>query len=302
MTTPDLTVVIVNYNALTHVRRCLDSLIAGTAGVDWEAIVVDNASRERGIERLRADYPQVRVVRRMVNGGFAVGANVGLRAMRAEAALLLNPDTVVQPGAAAALLSYARAHPDVGMVGPRIENPDGSLQLSCRAFPSLWTGLFNRYSLLTRLAPRNRYSSAYLMTDTDHTVTRDVDWLSGAALLIPRRTVERVGLFDERYFFAIEDVDYCRRVHDAGLRVVYHPAAVVTHRIGASSATMPNRIEIARHRGMWRYYRRHLRGGRALDAAVAAGITARCLLRLVLVNGARAARAARPTPASAGRA
>src|SRR5690349_17727558 len=106
MMPPDITVVIVNYNALGHVRRCLDSLAAGAAGLTWEAIVVDNASRERGVEQLRTEYANLRVVRRMVNGGFAVGANVGLRAMRAEAALLLNPDTVVQPGAATELLAY----------------------------------------------------------------------------------------------------------------------------------------------------------------------------------------------------
>jgi N-acetylglucosaminyl-diphospho-decaprenol L-rhamnosyltransferase len=281
---PDLSVVIVNFNALAHVRRCLASLTAGAAGLRWETVVVDNASRELGVEGLAAEFPGVRVLRRARNDGFAVGANAGIRAARADAVLLLNPDTVLRPGAAAELLRLLRSEPGIGAVGPRIENPDGTLQLSCRRFPTLWAGLFNRYSLLTRLWPRNPASSAYLMTDWDHASTRDVDWLSGAALLLSKAALERVGLFDERYFFAVEDVDLCRRLHAAGLRVVYHPAAVVMHRIGASAATVPNRVIVAHHRGMWRYYRTYLRGGPLLDVLAAAGITVRCLVQLLLAN------------------
>lgn len=106
-------------------------------------------------------------------------------------------------------------------------------------------------------------------------------------MMIPKRALARTGPFDEGYFFAIEDVDLCRRMHAAGLRVVYLPGAVVEHRIGASSATLPNRVIVERHRGMWRYYRTHLRGGRALDLVAAAGITTRCLVQLALANGIR---------------
>jgi GT2 family glycosyltransferase len=298
MERPDLSVVIVNYNALAYVQRCLDSLAEGAAGLWWEAVVVDNASREGGVERLAQDYPNARVIRRAANGGFAVGVNAGIAAARADVVLLLNPDTVVRPGALLRMLGYLREHPDIGVLGPRIENPDGTLQLSCRSFPTFWTGLFNRYSLLTRLLPGNRFSARYLLTYWDHASIRDVDWLSGAAMMIPRQTFDRVGRFDEGYFFAIEDVDFCRRVHDAGLRVVYFPDATVMHAIGGSARTAPNRVILARHRGMWRYYRRHLRprGGTvrlALDAVTAAGIAARCAVQLAMVNGARAQRSVR---------
>lgn len=279
----DLSVVIVNYNSLAYVRRCLASLGEGARGLAWEAVVVDNASREPGVEGLPCAFPHVRVLRRACNDGFAAGANAGIRAARADAVFLLNPDTRVMPGAAGTLLRYLRAHPDVGIVAPKLVNPDGSLQLSCRRFPTLWAGLFNRYSLLTRLLPGNRFSTAYLMTDWDHACTRDVDWVSGAAMMISRVALERVGGFDEGYFFAMEDVDLCRRVHDAGLRVVYLPDAVVEHRIGGSSSTVPARALIARHRGMWRYYRRYLRRNPPLDALVAAGITMRCALHLGIV-------------------
>ena len=284
----DLSVVIVNYNALRHARRCLASLDEGAAGLRWEAVVIDNASREPGVEELARDFGRVRVIRRSTNGGFAVGANAGIRAARAGTVFVLNPDTIVRPGAAGAMLRFLREHPDIGVLGPRMENPDGTLQLSCRRFPSFWSALFNRYSLPTRLAPANRLSASYLMTDWDHASTRDVDWLSGAAMMIPKRALERAGMFDEGYFFAIEDVDLCRRMHDAGLRVVYFPEAVVFHRIGASSATLASRVIVEHHRGMWRYYRTHLRGGPLLDALTAAGITARCLAQLALKNGQRA--------------
>lgn len=286
----DLSVVIVNYNSLAYVRRCLISLDEGARGLAWEAVVVDNASREPGVEALPCAFPHVRVLRRARNDGFAAGANAGIRAARADVVFLLNPDTRVMPDAAGTLLRYLRAHPDVGIVAPKLVNPDGSLQLSCRRFPTLWAGLFNRYSLLTRLLPGNRFSTAYLMTDWDHACARDVDWVSGAAMMLAKVALERVGGFDEGYFFAMEDVDLCRRVHNAGLRVVYLPDAVVEHRIGGSSSTVPARALIARHRGMWRYYRRYLRRSPPLDALVAAGIATRCVLHLGLLVALRARR------------
>ncbi len=282
MAAPDVTVVIVNYNSLVDVRRCLASLRDGGArSVSWDAIVVDNASAEPGVAALAGEFEHVKVIRRATNGGFAVGANTGIRAAGAPLVLLLNPDAVVLPGAVAALRDYLAANPDAGIVAPRVEDPDGTLQLSCRRFPTFWAALFNRYSLLTWLLPGNRQSSAYLMTDWDHGSTRDVDWVSGAAMLIPRTALDRVGLFDEGYFFAIEDVDLCRRMHDAGLRVLYHPAATVRHRIGGSSRSAPVRVVLARHRGMWRYYKRHLRGGALLDGLTAAGIALRCGVQLI---------------------
>jgi GT2 family glycosyltransferase len=114
------------------------------------------------------------------------------------------------------------------------------------------------------------------MSDWNHASAGDVDWLSGAAMLLNRAALDRVGLFDERYFFEIEDVDLCRRMHAAGYRVRYFPDAEVTHHIGASSRTARTRVILARHAGMWRYYRTYLRGGPLLDALTGAAIAARC--------------------------
>lgn len=276
----DLSVVILNYNAAADLRRCLASLAAGCAGLRIETIVVDNASPQPGVEAAVAGYPQVRLIRRRRNRGFAVGMNTGLRAARAEATLILNPDTTLAPGAGPALLAAMRADRRIGVLGPRLLNPDGTLQLSCRRFPTLAASLFNRNSLLTRLLPGNRYSRSYLMTDWDHAHPGDVDWLSGAAMLLRRSALRQIGLFDPGYFFEIEDVDLCRRMHDAGYRVVYFPEATVTHRIGASSRTARFRVIRARHAGMWRYYRRYMGGDPALDALIGAVLLLRCAVYL----------------------
>lgn len=287
MALPDLSVVILNYNAAADVHRCLNALPAACAGLAYETVVVDNASPRPGIDRVAAAFPNVRLIRRRTNDGFSVGYNAGIRAAQASYVLILNPDTIAQPQSATTLLAYARAHQEIGVLGPRLINEDGTLQLSCRRYPDLATSLFNRSSLLTRLWPENRISASYLMSDWDHASVADVDWLSGAAMLLQRDRFFALGGFDEGYFFTMEDVDLCRRMHVVGARVVYFPHATIMHRIGRSARTAPNRVILARHQGMWRYYRTYLGGGAARNAAVAAGIAARCGATLLAANGRR---------------
>jgi GT2 family glycosyltransferase len=222
------------------------------------------------------------------NLGFAAGANRGAREASGEAIVLLNPDSEIEADPFAPMLAYLREHDDAGIVAPRLLNPDGSLQLSCRSFPTFSVALFNRYSLLTRLFPRNRYSRQYLLSDWHHDSISDVDWVSGACLMVRRSLFEQIGLLDEGYFMYIEDVDLCQRVHRAGYKVVYLPQTSVIHHIGRSSRTLPSRSIVARHRSMWHYYKKYLRRNRVVDVAVAGGITARCGY-LLLANRLRAA-------------
>ncbi len=277
----DVSVVIVSYNARDFLRRCLTSIYEHTRGPSFEVVVVDNASRDGTPEMVAADFPQVTLLRRSSNAGFATAANEGLQTARGDAFLVLNPDSELTSDILPPMLAYLCEHPDIGILAPKILNEDGSLQLSCRSFPGFDIALFNRHSLATRLLPNNPFSTRYLMSNFDHESVADVDWASGACWLLPRRVFEHVGPLDGGYFWSIEDVDYCQRLHRAGLRVVYFPQATVLHYIGRSSATIPNRSIIARHRGMWRYYRRYLRPagvltGAASDLLVAAGIGARC--------------------------
>ena len=272
----DLSIIIVSYNSREHLRCCLQSLAAHPPGVEHEIIVVDNDSRDGSAPMVAAEFPSVRLSRLARNVGFAAGANHGIRQAGGEAVVLLNPDSEIERDPFGPLLAYLRSRDDAGIVAPKLLNEDGSLQLSCRRFPTFSVALFNRYSLLTRLFPRNPFSRRYLLTDWSHDAITEVDWVSGACLMARRSLLEQIGLLDEGYFMYIEDVDLCQRVHRAGYKVVYFPEAAVIHHIGRSSSTLPGRSIIARHRSMWHYYRKYLRHGLLMDLVVGTGILARC--------------------------
>jgi N-acetylglucosaminyl-diphospho-decaprenol L-rhamnosyltransferase len=272
----DISIVIVSYNGRDHLRRCLQSLADHPSTVEREIIVVDNDSRDGSAPMVASEFPDVMLLRQPHNVGFAAGANRGAKEASGEAVVLLNPDSEIEADPFAPMLAYLRQHGDAGIVAPRLLNPDGSLQLSCRSFPSFSVALFNRYSLLTRIIPGNRFSRRYLLSDWKHDSIRDVDWVSGACLMIQRSLFEQIGLLDESYFMYIEDVDLCQRVHQAGYKVVYYPDVSVIHHIGRSSRTLPTRSILARHRSMWHYYKKYLRKNFVVDLAVAGGIAARC--------------------------
>jgi GT2 family glycosyltransferase len=274
-----ISIVIVSFNARDHLRRCLASLSAMTS--EHEVIVVDNASSDGAANMVESEFPHVRLVRNPRNEGFAVAVNIGERAATGNVIALLNPDSILTHDCFTPPAQFLRANTDVGVVGIKILDPDGTLQLSVRRFPGLHVALFNRYSLLTKLWPSNPFSSRYLMTDWQHDVQADVDWVSGACLLTTRAVIDRIGPLDEGYFWGFEDVDFCKRVHEAGMRVVYFPQTSVIHVIGASAKTVPSKALIARHKGMWRYYKRHLSSNRVMDAFVAAGIVLRCSLAVL---------------------
>ena len=275
----DVSAVIVTYNSRAVIGRCLDALQRYQGEASREVIVVDNASSDGTADMIARDYPWVKVLRRATNGGLSAAINDGVAASGGAYIMQLNPDTHFESDVTTPLSRYLREHPDVGVVAPKLLNDDGTLQLSCRAFPGYSTALFNRYSLLTKLLPGNRYSRGYLMADFDHAAERDVDWVSGAALMFSRALYDRLGGWDAGYFMFNEDVDFCRRAHDAGYRVVYEPAVSVYHSIGVSQSTS-SRLVVERHRSMWRYYRKHLRSNAARDAVTAIGIAARCALVL----------------------
>jgi hypothetical protein len=284
----DCSVVIVNYRSDEHLAECLASLDKTTAGLDLDVIVVDNG-RTLASNGFRERFPQVRLVENAANVGFARASNQGIRLARGRHVLCLNPDTVVHEGAVAALVGYLDAHPRVGAVGARLLESDGRLQYSCRRFPGYLTIFFGRYALLTRLLPGNTASRDYLYLDWDHRSAREVDWVSGACLMVRRDVIERLGTFDEGYFLFVEDMDWCRRMRDAGWSVAYVPDAVVTHHIGASRGPVPAGLVWARHRGMLRYVRKHFGAPWPLRAVVAAAVAVRAGL-LVAANTLRAGR------------
>ncbi|MCW5938860.1 MAG: glycosyltransferase family 2 protein [Fimbriimonadaceae bacterium] len=253
----ELSVTICSWNTREDLRLCLESLRAAQGEADFEVIVVDNASADGSADMVESEFPEFNLVRSPVNLGFTGGHNLALGRRAGHHAALLNSDTVVHPGAIGSLANVLRNQPDVGIVAPKLLNPDGSLQYSCRRFPNPIAAAF-RNTFLGRWFPNNPYVRDYLMKDFDHSSPREVDWVSGAALFIRNEALERVGRLDESFFMYCEDVDLCKRVWDAGYRVVYWPEAVVTHAIGRSTDKAANKMIVRFHRSMLRYYRKHL--------------------------------------------
>jgi GT2 family glycosyltransferase len=177
---------------------------------------------------VRAEFPQVRLLANPTNRGFSGGNNDGIRRSQGRTLLLLNPDTEMQPGALAALLATLDSAPDVGVAGPRLLNPDGTVQPSRRRFPTLATALLESTPLQPYF-PDHPLLRRYYVADQPDDREQDVDWITGACMLVRRSVIEQVGGFDEGYFMYSEELDLCRRIKGAGWRIVYQPAAVVVH-------------------------------------------------------------------------
>ena len=257
----DLSIVIVNFNAGDALGDTLRSLDSGLAEFAWEAVIVDNASTDGSDRVAEQAGPRVRLIRQDRNVGFARGVNAGLAATTAPFVLVQNPDCALRPGAVGVLKRALDAHRDTAVAGPRILNPDGTIQESARGDPNLLTGLFGRTTVLSRLAPnlgavrRNLAARRAIEDGVDSAL---VDWISGACMLARREALNAVGGFDERYFLYWEDADLCRRLRSAGWTARYVPGAVVVHRVGGSSQSVRRLAIRAFHQSAYRYYVTHV--------------------------------------------
>ena len=277
----DLSVIIVNYKARDLLLECLAALAPDLSHLEAETVMVDNDSRDGAVEAVAGRFPGVRVIANAENVGYGRAMNQGIRATRGEFVLVTNPDCEPRPGAVRSLLDYLRAHPRVAIVGPSLLREDGAVEHSARGFPDHFTFLFNRYSLLTRLFPNNRFSRRYLLSDWDRRSEREVDWLSGAFMMVRRTAIDQVGGFDEAFFMFNEDVDWCRRMKQAGWANVVVPGAKVLHHVGASRSRVAPRVIVERHRGMIHYFHKHHPTNPVLRALADALIMARAGVMLV---------------------
>jgi N-acetylglucosaminyl-diphospho-decaprenol L-rhamnosyltransferase len=271
---PKVSAVVVNYNSAGHLVDCVRSLRAD--GVD-EVVVVDNASTDHSHDALHRADPDARWLETGRNLGFGRAANRGAVACAHDLVAIMNPDAVVEPGALKALVDVLDREPSVAVVGPRVENADGTWYPSARTFPSLRDAL--GHAFLHYVAPDNRFSRRYKLLDWDHDTPRDVDWVSGTFMLARRSAFESVGGFDEAYFMYVEDVDLCWRLARAGWRIRYEPSARVIHAIGGSSEGAPYRMIVAHHRSLYRFCTKTYHGAsRALLPVIGAGLAVRALL------------------------
>ena len=252
----DLSIIVLNWNTVDETRDCLQSIAKFAPDCEFEVIVADNASEDGSREMVQSEFPNVTLVAHPINLGFCAGNNRAVPNTAGRFVLFLNSDTVMTQGALDNLIKFADAHPEAGIIGPKLLNQDGSLQFSCRRYPDLGAGFF-RNTPLGRLFPGNRYTKDYLMSDWDHANIRSVDWVSGAAMLIARDLLTVTGGFDEEFYMYCEDVDLCFRVHALGRDVLYLPDSVIYHIIGRSTTKVPTRMTYAFHRSMYRFYRKH---------------------------------------------
>jgi len=222
----DVTAIVVTYNALPWIERCLESVLA------YETIVVDHGSTDGTLDLVRERFPRARLIQQD-NRGFGAGYNRGMRAASGRYYLLINSDAWVVGDAADRLAAFADDHPRVAVVGPRLLNPDGSLQRSVRAFPTKWR-IATEYLFLRKLAPRSRALNAFYAGGFEHDSVREADFVMAACLLVRRDAADEVGLFDESFFMFSEETDWCYRFRRAGWSVVFYPDAEVVHVGGAT--------------------------------------------------------------------
>lgn len=252
----DLSITICSWNTRKDLRDCLKSIEACLSEGKIETIVFENASEDESAEMVESEFPWVKLLKSNVNLGFGKGHNLAMEAASGRYFMPLNSDTIIHPNALRALIEFMDQHPEIGIVGPKLLNPDGSLQFSCRRFPTPMAALF-RNTPLGKMFPKNKYSREYLMQDWKHDEPREVDWVSGAAICIRRECYQKIGGFDEQFFMYLEDVDWCKRAGDAGFKVVYFPGAVITHAIGRSTDRVANAMIRQFHQSMMLFYRKH---------------------------------------------
>jgi GT2 family glycosyltransferase len=272
----DVSVVVVTWNAASYIERCLESVGR------YETIVVDGGSSDGTVALVRERFPNVRVIEQE-NRGMGGGNNTGMRVAGGRYWLLLNSDAWVIGDGIARLAAFADAHPGAAVVGPRLSNPDGSLQRSVRGDPTLWR-LATEYLFLRKLAPRSQALNAFYGGGFDYGTASEVESLYAAALLVRREAADAVGLFDEAFFMFSEETDWLYRFRRAGWSVWYTPDAEIVHLGGASHE---GRLYVENLRGILRFLAKN-KGPR--EAARARALLLWSLrLRAALFRGERGA-------------
>jgi N-acetylglucosaminyl-diphospho-decaprenol L-rhamnosyltransferase len=287
----DLAIVILNYNTADLLRDCLNSILASQGNFSFAVCVVDNASTDASLTLLRTHYPQVHLIANQTNAGYSAGNNHGLRwfgfrdpgnptsvcpANLPRYALLLNPDTVVPPTALAQMQGFMDHRPDVGAAGPRVRRPDGTIDRACRrSFPTPRVSFF-RMTGLSRLFPHSPLFNAYNLEYLPENAVHPVDSVVGAYMQVRREAIQAAGLLDERFFMYADDLDWAKRIKDAGWQIWYNGQTEIIH-VKEAASKRSQRARIAFYEAMWLFYRKHYQAETPwlLDKLVFLGIALR---------------------------
>ena len=261
---PDLSISIVNTNNCSLLRDCLASIYRTTQRATFEIIVIDNVSTDGSAEMVRSEFPSVKLIVNDARGGYGFSHNKGIAAAWGEFVLIFNEDMVVLPGALDKMVEKLKSDPAIGVLGCRLLNPDLSLQHSCHRFQNIKTEIFENLFPGSFFLRASRLRTE--MFDWNHDSQREVDVVMGCCMLIPRCVLDGVGAFDTRFFVYSEEFDLCKRIKDAGYKVVFTPEAEIIHFGGQTSKTMSIKMHLVYIDSKLKYFKKYF-GGRAMNTA-----------------------------------
>lgn len=254
----DLSICIVSLRTRALLQDCLNSIAETTTQLKYEIIVVDQNSGDGTAEMLRDSFPDVKLIRTPGNEGFTRPMNLAMKAARGKFVAQLNPDILVHPGTFEQLCDFLEAHPEAGIVGPKVLNPDGTLQAPCRRGDARPWAVISYFTGLSKLFSDKAFFNGYLLSHLDEDQTNPVDGVSGSCMIVRREVIEDIGYLDELFFAYQEDADYCLRARKSGWQVFYLPEARITHFGGqGGSRVEPYRSIFAWHKSYYLYYRKH---------------------------------------------
>jgi GT2 family glycosyltransferase len=274
-------IIIVNYNSTQYTIESIKSVKECDKKNSTFITVVDNCSSDDPL-KIKESFSDVEYIQNNTNVGFVSAINAVLKTNTLPYVVLLNPDTRVKGHFFSCIEEYLYHHPSVGIMGPRVLEEDGSVQGSARAFPTPLTSMFGRNSFLTKLFPKNSLTRKNLINFGHCSSTPiEVDWVSGACMVIRKKAIDRVGQLDDKIFMYWEDADICKRVTDAGWKVVYFPMAEIKHFTGKSSDTKPYLAIYHFHKSCYHLFAKHSKWPMTLLIPIAfLGLSIRCFLAL----------------------
>ena len=253
-----ITIGIVNYNSINDTKRLIESIIKNKPIFPYEIVVLDNFSKDES-RKILSEMKDIKVIFKSRNTGFGRGCNDIARRSKGEFILFLNPDVIVNESSIDNLVKFMDRNREVGVCGGKLLNLDGTIQYSCRRFPTFFNVFFGRETFLTKLYPYNRFTRDYMCMDMDYEKDNEVDWLRGAVLMVRREAFEKLNGFDERFFLFLEDTDLCYRMKMEGYKVFYVSDAIFYHRLGGCMAKDLIKTRVIHNYSFYKYFKKYMK-------------------------------------------
>lgn len=252
----DVSVIIVNWNTKALLLACVESVYRSTRESSIEIIVVDNASTDGSMDALRESFPEVRIIVNPENFGFAKANNIGMKIARGAYVCLINSDVKALEGVLDKMWAYMESHHEIGAIAPKTFCGDMEIQKNCREFPTL-RNTFCEEFFLVKMFPKVAIFRGRDLIRCDYDTVMEIEVLAGCFLMVRKEVIAQIGLLDERFFFYSEDVDWCKRIYDAGWKLVHYPEAEAIHYGHGSSSGAPIRFQVEMLKANWKYWKKH---------------------------------------------